>query len=173
MSILTIQIPSCRHALAMTNQDKVLQYESFLNDRLKPDLKLVLEERDKIYSEIAEYLALKSSITSIQKTGLKEGKLLKAKVDIGCNFYCQAVVDDPSKVIVDIGFDFFVELTQAEALAFIEKKVKLLETKAETLTDESCKVKANIRLTLEGLREIQNLTSEDLLEKKRKAPVSL
>ncbi len=29
---------------------------------------------------------------------LKPGQPLKTKVDLGCNFYAQAVVDDPSKV---------------------------------------------------------------------------
>lgn len=38
---------------------KVEQYEAFLNEQLKPDLQHVLQQRDKLYEEIAEYLALK------------------------------------------------------------------------------------------------------------------
>ena len=41
---------------------KVTQYETFLNEQLKPDLSSVLEQRDEIYKEIAEYLALKARV---------------------------------------------------------------------------------------------------------------
>ena len=55
-------------------RDKVLRYESFLDEKLKPDLEHVLGERDKLYSEIAEFLALKNSILAIQKAELKPGR---------------------------------------------------------------------------------------------------
>ena len=42
--------------------EKVLKYETFLSERLRPDLKAALEDRDKLYAEIAEFLALKNSI---------------------------------------------------------------------------------------------------------------
>jgi hypothetical protein len=35
--------------------EKVLKYETFLNDHLKPDLKAVLEERDGVYTETANF----------------------------------------------------------------------------------------------------------------------
>ena len=62
---------------------------------------------------------------------------------------------NPQKVFVDVGLGFFVELTHDEALAFIEKKTKFLEIKTERLTKDSTKIKANIKLVLQGLRELQ------------------
>ena len=50
------------------------------------------------------------------------GEPLKTKVDLGCNFYCQARVPDPTKIFVSVGLGFFVELTLDEALEFISKK---------------------------------------------------
>ena len=44
------------------------------------------------------------------------GEPLKTKVDLGCNFYCQARVPDPSMVMVAVGLGFFLELTLEEAL---------------------------------------------------------
>ena len=41
---------------------KVTKYEAFLNEKLRPDLKACLEDRDNIYAEIAEYASLKKSI---------------------------------------------------------------------------------------------------------------
>ena len=58
-------------------QAKVKKYETFLNDQLRPDLKSVLEDRDKIYEDISEYSALKNSIEAIQSAGNELPKPLK------------------------------------------------------------------------------------------------
>ena len=68
---------------------KVEQYEVFLNDTLRGDLRKMLEQRDVIYSEQAEFLALRNSIHAIQLAELVAGEPLKTKVELGCNFYCQ------------------------------------------------------------------------------------
>ena len=39
--------------------EKILKYETFLNERLRPDLKAVLQERDEIFTETAEFVALR------------------------------------------------------------------------------------------------------------------
>lgn len=51
-----------RHQLS----EKIQRYETFVNDRLKPDLKNLLEERDGIYNEIAEFIALRNTIHGIK-----------------------------------------------------------------------------------------------------------
>ncbi|KAL2103436.1 hypothetical protein ACEWY4_000304 [Coilia grayii] len=143
--------------------EKVLQYETFINEVLKRDLQKVLEQRDGVYEKIAQYLQLKNTIESIQNAGSND---LKTEVDIGCNFYVQAHVPDASKIFVAVGYGFFVELTHAEALKFIEKKTSQLTAYSEALTKDSAKIKANIRMVLEGLRELQGLT--DLPETSRR-----
>lgn len=139
--------------------DKVLEYEKFINEVLRKDLEKVLETRDLIFSQVAEYLQLRTTIEKIQETGY-EHEELKTKVDLGCNFYAQANVPDPSRIFVQVGFGFFVELTLSEALAFIEKKTKHLTQYSEKLTHDSAKIKAHIKLVYEGLREIQHLNKE-------------
>ena len=140
---------------SMANRDKVLKFETFLNEKLRPDLKACLEQRDKIYEESAEYLSLKNSIEAIKLADLDQGQPLETKVDLGCNFYAKAKVKNPQKVFVDIGLGFYLELSHDEALTFIEKKTKLLDKKASNLTEESSKIKANIKVVLHGLRELQ------------------
>eukprot|EP00096_Caligus_rogercresseyi_P006023 TRINITY_DN22159_c0_g1_i1.p2 TRINITY_DN22159_c0_g1~~TRINITY_DN22159_c0_g1_i1.p2 ORF type:complete len:161 (+),score=39.12 TRINITY_DN22159_c0_g1_i1:49-531(+) len=147
------------------SDSKVLKYESFVNDQLKPDLKYVLEKRDKIYSEISEFLALKNSVLAIQSADLKPGQPLQTKVDIGCNFYCNASATDPSKIFVEIGLGFYLELGLKEAIDYVDKKVTVLEKEAVSLTKESCKIKASIKLVLQGLAEIQSIAPPT--EKKR------
>ena len=138
-------------------KEKVLKFETFLNETLRSDLKAILEEREKLYEEIAEYLSLKNSIEALKFADLPEGQPLKTKVDLGCNFYAKASVKNPQKVFVDVGLGLFLELTHDEALNFIEKKTKSLDEKVAKLTQESSKIKANIKVVLHGLRELQGL----------------
>lgn len=137
---------------------KVLEYERFVNEKLKEDLGVILEQRDKTYQQIAEYLQLKTTVEKLKESNLSEG--LKTKVDLGCNFYVQANVPDSSKIFVFIGYGFFLEMTHDEALKFIGKRTKLLNEHVDKLTEDAAKVKANIRLVLEGLRELQNISNE-------------
>jgi prefoldin subunit 5 len=143
---------------------KVVEYEKFINDRLKVDLKKVLEDLDVIYTEIAEYLQIKSTLEKINRaktvnsaSGHKEYKALETKVDLGCNFYANAIVDDPSRIFIAIHYGFYLEMTHDEAFKFIEKKVKLLNGYVDELKSKEAEIKANIKFVLEGLREIQNL----------------
>uniref|UniRef100_A0A8C1WSI1 Protein UXT n=1 Tax=Cyprinus carpio TaxID=7962 RepID=A0A8C1WSI1_CYPCA len=146
----------------MTPGAKVLQYETFINEVLRRDLQKVLEERDAVYEKIAQYLQLKNTIKSIQETDSKE---LKTDVDLGCNFHVQAHVPDASKIYVAVGLDSLSNST-SEALKFIEKKTNQLTEYTEVLTKDAAKIKANIRMVLEGLRELQGL--KDLPEDRRR-----
>ena len=149
------------------SQEKVAQFEAFLNDKLKPDLNSVLQERDRLYAETAEFLALKNAIAAIKAAGLRPGEPLKTRVDLGCNFYAHAEVPKPDRIVVEAGLGFFVELTLDEALALVDKRTALLEARTRALSKEACKAKASLKIVLEGLRELQGLSGEDLVKKRR------
>ncbi|MBN3274612.1 UXT protein, partial [Polyodon spathula] len=68
---------------------KVLEYETFVTEVLKRDLKKVLDQRDEVSEKIAQYLQLKNVIQSLQESECKE---ITADVDLGCNFYVQTKV---------------------------------------------------------------------------------
>lgn len=143
---------------------KVEIYEQFLNEKLRNDLKIVLNERDKVFSEIADYLQIKNTIENIIQNGKssdKEAVELKTKVDLGCNFYVNAVVEDPTRIYIAIGYGFFLEMTLDEALKFIDKKTKILNTTADELSKQVAVIKANIRLVMLGLKEIQNIEYQE------------
>uniref|UniRef100_A0A3Q2PEE8 Ubiquitously-expressed, prefoldin-like chaperone n=1 Tax=Fundulus heteroclitus TaxID=8078 RepID=A0A3Q2PEE8_FUNHE len=140
------------------------QSGSYLLDRGCHDgSSFVLEQRDQVYEKISQYLQLKNTIQSLQEAGSQQ---LKADVDLGCNFFVQAHVNDSSRVFVAVGFGFFVEMTHDEALRFIDKKTTQLTVFTEQLTKDSAKIKAHIRMVLEGLRELQGLS--DLPESQRR-----
>ncbi|XP_027692600.1 protein UXT [Vombatus ursinus] len=140
-------------------QEKVLQYETFVSDVLQRDLRQVLAQREEVYRKLAGYLQLKNILERIQASG---GQNLRTQVDLGCNFYVNAEVPDPSRIFVTLGYGFFLELTLKEALKFIDRKSHFLILLSDRLTRDSVRIKAHIRLVLEGLRELQGfLEPED------------
>eukprot|EP00795_Rhopilema_esculentum_P010896 gene10896-19725_t len=142
----------------MEINDTILYYESFINDVLKRDLQKVIDQRDEIYSKVAEYLQLKRSIEQFEsKPLLLSKKSAKVMTDIGCNFYCQAKITDTSKVLIAVGFGFFVEFTLKEGIDFISKKMDTLTKQTEKLTMDIAKIKALIKLVLSGLTDLQHL----------------
>ncbi|CAG5120426.1 unnamed protein product [Candidula unifasciata] len=145
----------------MESDTKVLEYETFLNERLREDLRKILEDRDELYEEVSEYFQLKSTIQKIQED-ITPTSELKTKVDLGCNFYVQANVPNPSRINIAIGYGFFLEMSLPEALKFIDMKTQQLQDRTAQLTKDACKVKGHIRLVLEGLRELQNIPSESV-----------
>lgn len=66
VSSIEPQIMSSEDIRRRQTNEKILRYETFVNERLKPDLKSVLEERDQVYDEIAEYIALRNTIHAIK-----------------------------------------------------------------------------------------------------------
>ncbi|XP_072481952.1 protein UXT [Notamacropus eugenii] len=135
-------------------QAKVLQYETFVSDVLQRDLRQVLAQREEVYGQLAAYLQLKNVLERLQESG---DQRLHTQVDLGCNFFVNAEVPDPSRIFVALGHGFFLELTLMEALRFIDRKSRLLTSLSDNLTRDSARIKAHIRLVLEGLRELQGL----------------
>ena len=138
-------------------EEKVRKYEEFLNDRLRKDLETVRKTQEEVNSKIAEYLHLKNIVKSVKDWDAGEEKELKTQVDLGCNFYCQARITDPSKIFVLVGYGFYVQFTLDEALSFIEKKCNQLTVYSAKLGKDCARIKAHIKLVLEGLRELQEI----------------
>lgn len=134
---------------------KVESYEAFLNERLKTDLKKVMDLRDNVSSEIAEYLQLRNVIERIKESDSAKMDTLRTMVDLGANFFCQARVTNPDKIFVCIGYGFYVELSLDEALSFIDKRVVLLNSRVRELTKDVSEISARVRIVVEGLRELQ------------------
>ncbi|KAE8748707.1 hypothetical protein FOCC_FOCC004510 [Frankliniella occidentalis] len=138
--------------------EKILKFETFVNDVLKGDLRRHENHLDQVNREIAEYVELRSMITTIEEADFGPDGF-KTKVDVGCNFYMQANVVQPNKLFVDIGLGNYVELTTKEALKFCEMRISLLTNKVKVIQRECAKTKGHIKLVLHGICELSNLPS--------------
>ncbi|KAL6036998.1 hypothetical protein STEG23_033532, partial [Scotinomys teguina] len=150
--------PPKRRALD-TVGEKVLRYEAFISDVLQRDLQKVLDHRDKVYEQLSIYLQLRKIIERLQETNHSD---LYMQVDLGCNFFVDTVVSDTSHIYVALGYGFFLELTLAEALKFIDRKSSLLTELSKSLTKDSVNIKAHIHMMLET-SGIAMLASSSLL----------
>uniref|UniRef100_A0A8U7NSV8 Ubiquitously expressed prefoldin like chaperone n=2 Tax=Corvus moneduloides TaxID=1196302 RepID=A0A8U7NSV8_CORMO len=133
--------------------EKVQRYEAFVSDVLQRDLRRVQEQRDAVFEQQAQVLQLRSALSRLQDAAAP----LRTQVDLGCNFFVSAEVPDPRRVFVALGFGFFAELTLPEALRHLERRSSLLQRLSDSLTRDGAKIRAHIRLVLEGLRELQGL----------------
>ncbi|CAM5123573.1 unnamed protein product [Natator depressus] len=127
--------------------EKAPRYEAFVSDVLQRDLWRVQQQREEVYEKITQHMWLKTVIERLQEG---DGRAVQTQVDLGYNFFVNADVPDTSRIFVALGYGFFAELTLTEALRFVERKTKLLIELSESLTKDSAKIKANIRMVLEA-----------------------
>ena len=125
-----------------------------MNERLRTDLQKILEARDAVYADIAEYLQLQNVVAKLSQQGVFQSNL-KTMVDLGANFYAQAKVPDASHICVAVGLGFYIDFTLNEALQFIAEKVDHLTICGRVLSEEAGQVRAKIQLVLEALKELQ------------------
>eukprot|EP01134_Creolimax_fragrantissima_P003045 CFRG3045T1 len=132
--------------------ETVHRYEEFIDKQLKADLIKLLEERDAVYEQMSDHYKLRNSIETVRESRQVE---LKSLVDVGCNVYCQARVDDCRKVFVNIGFGFHAEMTYEEIMSYVGLKLELLQKKADAYTNKANLVRTNIKTVLRVLQELQ------------------
>lgn len=137
-------------------QQKILQFETFVNDVLKADLAKLAEKLDAKNTDVTEFLQLKSVITTFQNTNVEKTGF-KTKVDIGNNFYIQAHIPDASKILLDVGLGHYVEFDLDEALIVINVRIKLLEKQIAHLRKVIARTNAHIKLILIAIRDLQGI----------------
>ncbi|KAK7274876.1 hypothetical protein RIF29_15977 [Crotalaria pallida] len=141
-------------------QEKVQRYEEFVDKRLKPDLHHAIAQRDKVFEQQKTFADLRKNIENLEKNSVTS---LRTLVNLGSEVYLQAEVPDTQHIFVDIGLGFHVEFTWSEALNFIEKREEKIARQIEEYTQLIASIKAQIKLVLEGIRELLELPAEKSL----------
>ena len=136
------------------SQTKIARFQSFITDKLKPDLATTLHTRDTLYTTITHYLQLRTNLTHLLTSPTRH---LTSRINIGCDFYCQAVVPSIELVTVDVGLGFHVDLTLAEAVAVCDEREKWLTARADVLTERASVISAHIKLVYEGIAELMKV----------------
>ncbi|XP_065509360.1 protein UXT [Caloenas nicobarica] len=137
----------------MAAAEKTRRYEAFVDGALRPDLRRVQDQRDAVFQQQSQVLQLRAALERLQAAPSP----LRTQVDLGCNFFVTAEVPCPQLLFLSLGCGFVAELTLPEASRHLERREKLLQRLSESLTRDGAKIRAHIRLVLEGLRELQGL----------------
>lgn len=130
------------------------QIENFIEDVLRKELKEYEAYINKMNGEIMEFIQLKNICGNITDN-LSNG--FKTQVNIGGNFFMAAKVPDSSKILVNVGLNYYVEFTIDEAIRFCDFKIKLLQNEADVIREKSIETRAHIKLALLCIAEKENL----------------
>ena len=102
---------------------ETIKYEAFLEQQLLPDLNHCLQIREGLLSDVQELMITRQQLQVMKESMALNGKQpLKTMMNVGCDFFMKAKIDDPSKVVMAIGGNVFPELTIEEGLQFLLKK---------------------------------------------------
>ncbi|KAG7298131.1 hypothetical protein JYU34_018901 [Plutella xylostella] len=136
-------------------EETILKYEAFINNVLKEDLKQVDLRLQGINAEISDLIQQKHTLKVVTDKAVHPHGF-DTQVNIGCNFFMEAAVEDTSNLLFNIGLNHYLEFSTEEAIKYLEIRIKAFEKKAEELRNKSAETKAHIKLMLFGIAELQN-----------------
>ncbi|XP_013183262.2 protein UXT homolog [Amyelois transitella] len=135
--------------------ESIARYEQYINDVLKADLQQLQEKLGQINSEIADLIQQKHTIKVITDKNMHPDGF-KTQVNLGCNFFMEASVQDTSKLLMNIGLNHYLEFNLEEANKYLDVRIKAFEIKAEELQNKGAETRAHIKMMLFGIAELQN-----------------
>jgi prefoldin subunit 5 len=135
-------------------RDKVRRWRAFIETNLQMKLKTTLDARDALRDQVAQYRELAANVRMLDEEQLAE---MKTQVNLGSDFYVQAVVSDTRLVTVSVGLHFWVDMTHAEALVFCAAKETHLLSREAELTTRAADISSHIKLLLKGIGELTGM----------------
>ena len=79
---------------------------------------------------------------------------------LGCGVCGLVRSPDPTRVFIDVGLNFHVELTLAEGLAWIDAKLPTLDKKIATVKKQAAMIQSKIKVVYEGIAELMQLQQQ-------------
>ncbi|CAE8620803.1 unnamed protein product, partial [Polarella glacialis] len=130
---------------SVTCKPEVVKYETFVEKVLKQELRRSLDEFRRDSAVVEQVQELRHNIDLLLKDNVTE---LETMVELGCQFYVKALVPDTSRLCIDVGLGFHLEMTLPEAQDFLVKKEELLLQGLERKKSKTASVKADIHEAL-------------------------
>ncbi|KAJ4460393.1 hypothetical protein PAPYR_3421 [Paratrimastix pyriformis] len=140
-------------------QEKIAEFQVFAG-RLRGDLQQATSVQDALAQDIDSYEELKRNLEIIVDNHLTELHI----VTEGGDGPVEGHIPDTSKVYVEVGFGFHVEMTPDEAIRFIPRRIALLRPRLERQTEKVLDIKTRLQVILAGLSELEGLPSSDTQE---------
>ena len=163
------------HTIDLRRQ--IAEYGDFVERTLRPQLQAAVDAREETEGEISEYLRLQNELRLLLversgDTAAREGEKsdppggneayppIRAVIDIShAAVYCDVVVPNPRTIYVDVGLGFHVEMTLAEAISFVDRRVGHLE---KNVLKHRLEVAATVARDVENALELLEELGEEL-----------
>mmetsp|Transcript_48174 Transcript_48174/g.111609 ORF Transcript_48174/g.111609 Transcript_48174/m.111609 type:complete len:177 (+) Transcript_48174:41-571(+) len=124
---------------------KIIEYEEFVERVLKAELKRSLDDFRTQAEQLQHCRELRKNIGLLIQGNVVE---LETMVELGCQFYAKAFVPDTSRIFVDVGLGFRLELSLVEASEFLEAKEQHILGALELRKKRTARIKADIHEAL-------------------------
>eukprot|EP00929_Paragymnodinium_shiwhaense_P094279 TRINITY_DN5475_c0_g1_i1.p1 TRINITY_DN5475_c0_g1~~TRINITY_DN5475_c0_g1_i1.p1 ORF type:complete len:173 (+),score=34.63 TRINITY_DN5475_c0_g1_i1:72-590(+) len=124
---------------------KVAEYEEFIEKVLKVKLQSALAEYRKDATVLDQCRELRENIDMLCRDKVPE---LESMVELGCQFYSKAFVPDTSRIFINVGLGFHLEMPLQDAGDFLEHKEKHLVGALGHRKEKISKIKADIHEAL-------------------------
>lgn len=141
-------------------EEKVKEYETYIEDTLKRDLKSIeteLNKQQELYKEWEEVKHVTKYWKRIKERDCDTNLL----VDLGCGVSAHAEVTDFDKMYIDIGLGILLEMDDVEASKYADIRLNFIKKQVAHLRKLAVNVKVHIKLILLAIYELQSSVASD------------
>ncbi|CRG96133.1 prefoldin, putative [Plasmodium gallinaceum] len=131
----------------------ILKSEHFIDNVLHQQLRERQKKRDEILQDIFDMEILIENLNLFINT--KDEKEIETLTSLGCDSYAYADILNKNKIFIQIGYEFYLEMTLEDAIVFLKKKINFYEDKLTYWNKQISKIKAHIQILM---RAISNLS---------------
>ncbi|EDL45477.1 prefoldin, alpha subunit [Plasmodium vivax India VII] len=124
----------------------ILKSESFIDDVLHEQLRERQKRRDEILQDIFDMEILVENLKLF--INMKDQKEIETLTLLGCDSYVYADILDKNKIFIQIGYEFYLEMSLEDAIVFLKKKINLYEDKVAYWNKQIARVKAHIQIVI-------------------------
>lgn len=134
--------------------EKIQDYERFIEEKLKIDLKeieVILNEKVSKYKEWEE---VKNVVETVKDFKKQDSDML-VRVDIGSGIMVTGEVTDYERTYICIGLDYMLEMDPEEAEKYSDIRLRLLKKEIDHFRKLAVNIKVHIKLVLLAINELQ------------------
>lgn len=139
-------------------QEKVREYESFVEDILKNDLREIEKTLNEKVTQYKEWEEVKVMTDNVNEFKEKNRDML-VQLDIGRGIMVKGEICDYEQSYVNIGLGIILEMDCEEAVKYSDIRLRLLKKEITHFRKLAVDVKVHIKMVLLAINELQKAIS--------------
>jgi prefoldin alpha subunit len=140
--------------------DSLLQYQAIYH-QLSTECEQVMNRREKDSSLLAEVVDLAQMVDQTLENNSNRGEM-KTMMDIGAHCYMDAVVKDPSTIIVFVGANTYLEMTFEDAKSFLDGRIDVLRRVVDGHDRKVAQMRAQLEIVAQTIFTLQQSQSRPI-----------